>query len=763
MNKINKILILICITFIVTSGLYQIIHNSPKHVSTSTTNFTETKGLFSFNYPKELSLTSYNDIYNLKDKKGNLLFQIFEMSPDLTFDINQYQCLTQNETTICHTPTPDTVITDLKIPNKDHQPYEKITRAEGLSQILKLKYPNLDFNTYKDNCFNDISITHKYSGEICYAKEKGIIVGINNYFYPESTINLFATLKVLFEIYEVNVDKFNHKIPHELTEKMTEYHLAHNYLSYAYNHQIFHNPSLNIIWPNKPVYKIEFFNILNNFLAKTNLTYSTPSKTKKITSNIYINSPYDKINFTKIKDKEFNFKKAQKAHYEDDNENLKVYIQISDNIYQYITTLNNLSSNELNKVYLNHDPDKFKTKIQVVFNDNSTKTFQSTVDPNSFLSYKNPLTIEDPNVRPNSVNYQPTTNLPIYKIYLTADDLNDLMSDKKTTDQRYTAHLELYENQSTTQHAITIKNRGNASRGYVKNSFTIENFNFFPDGKDEIKLRSMISDDGLLTEHFIYETTRKLNFPTPENQLALVYINDTPLGLYQATEAIKDEFFTNRNIQVNNYYYAQNITSPYIANLALQDEKILKDHYEAKGDEDYQPLFDLINQLNQNSPNLINNLNTQNIFNYGALVYLLDLNDSLIHNYYIYLDEDTQKWNMFLWDADSAFNKNNDFTKQNLFNFMNQDSGHYNQILRYLSENLSPQEFTDHYNNFKTEWESKSNLLEFAKETTEENKQLLNYDNQLWNNVFLERKSPIQNSYEELQQKIKIIENLQIK
>jgi len=374
---------------------------------------------------------------------------------------------------------------------------------------------------------------------------------------------------------------------------------------------------------------------------------------------------------------------------------------------------------------------------------------------------------------PNKATSPSPQVIPLLKIYIEDEDLESLFT-RRTNNERYKGVLEIqYPDGNHLKHPILIKTRGNATRGYIKSSFTIESFNDFKENKtfdgdefleggNEFKLRSFINEETMIHEKLFYDTFKKLGHPAPDFFDTTLEVNGIPLGLYQVTEPIKKLFFKRRNIETKNYFYAQNSGSIYNTNLKFyHSSKTTASQYKIRGDE--KTLLNFIKSLDRNDPKAISTINTKNVFDYALLTFLANARDSLTHNYYVYLDEKTKQWNMFPWDADAAFADMPSFAHEKFSDYTKKNDDIFNNLIYYIFQNIAPEAKDNLFNEFKTKWNQEINLLQSIESYQKKYLHYYQFDNKLWNGIFLERKQDTFNTpaaIERLKEEINPLLNL---
>lgn len=732
-------------------------------------HFTQKENLFSFDYKNNYEVLKNREIYYLRElKTKNIAFQIFENRPELSFDKEKYVCeKPAKQSEICYSKeTTPNIIQNIQIhPSKENESrkYRILTRAETLKIILSLRYPDVNYERYRKNCFNDVTRDHPLSGYICYAKEKGTVTGIEKSFYPDSSVNLWGFLKILFSEFDFT----NFTVPENVLDKkifelMTPYHLAYPVISKAYFEGFFLNIHGKDIWPNRHLYLDEAVEIATNFLNWKNgkvLRDHTTTDNFKLESEVLYKNALLTLKFTKKDVEEFKLQNAREAKLIGND----LYIVEDGNLLEHIYSFETEededdedneekdATEDIEKITIDYNEEKFEISILIEYKNEKKRHLKLSVKEDDFAYLKTDVknSMEDPNLLPNPAK-QPSSNVPHLKIYLSHDDFKSLLIDRTIT-SRYPGYLEIFYPDGTVEsHSILIKTRGNANRGYIKSSFTVETFkninankNFAKDdflkNTNEFKLRSMIGDPSMIKEKLIYKAYKDLGYIAPDFFEVTTEINDLPFGFYQITEAIKKDFFQNHDTNTENYYYSQNITSPYLANLVNHsDKEIIRTHYEMHGDE--QKFLDFLDRLNKNDKTLLKEIDIQNIFDYTMLTYLTAANDSITHNYYIYFDDDLDKWRLFPWDADAGFEIVLQLRKNYFSNYALKNFGTYNKIILFVFNNLSTKEFNRYFQDVSKRWKTNVNLVEQIDNYLKDYEQLFIFDNQLWHGRYLEEK-----------------------
>ncbi len=760
-------------------------------------HFEQEDGFFRFAYKNNYIVQENNKIYYLRElKTDNIAFKIFQKTSEIKIPKNNFKCEKSKETEICYSEeTSDYIIKNLElfpedISSKTSSKYEFLSRGEALKKILEMKYPNKNLAKNASNCFYDVPKDHPLSGEICFAKKEGIVSGIAGFFYPDSSINLWGILQILFRVFDVEDYNFEETfIPKKSFELMTRHHAGYPIIAKAYYEGLFDNPANDDIWPNRAVYKGEATQIIENFFdwreGKQIRNY-TETDGFTLENEIFIYGIYSDFSFGSRNPENFEDKEEfrREVKMEQNGKHVDLYYLDGHQIYKHFHTIPSTYKTDIEKITLVFEDrmdEILEMNLLIEYNRNRpTERYEMEVREDQFKHFKKSekTKTDDPNVLPNEVPplEKKSPFVTHIKIFMKDEDYKRIM-EKRTVDDRYPAWLELhYPDGEIQTKSIVIKTRGNAGRGYLKSSYTIEAFgrleqndNFkgdeFLSGANEFKLRSHITEETLIREKLIYKGFEALGHPNPKFFETTLEINNQPMGFYQVTEAIKKSFFEHRNIDFIDYYYPRNRnTKEMQANLTyLGDNETTYDFYKIKSDSNPNRLLQLIRALDRDDPHLIEEIDTKNIFDYALFAYLTTANDSLGYNYYVYQDREDFSWKMFFWDGDSAFYRVPEVSKTAFKSFANRRGNGeiYNNLIRYVFANLSVEQFDDYYEDFMRRWRENVDLTGQIDFYLQHYKDYFEYDNALWNGRFLERKKHAFNTTEAIKEMRKIVEELE--
>ena len=186
-------------------------------------------------------------------------------------------------------------------------------------------------------------------------------------------------------------------------------------------------------------------------------------------------------------------------------------------------------------------------------------------------------------------------------------------------------------------------------------------------GQKKVKLANAWTDATFAKEFTASKIYRKY-LPTPEVNLAKLYVQNNYLGLYVNTESINKQFvkkhFDDKNgvlfkcdpVQV----FGQTTTTNGEPNLNWlgNDSTLYYDSYILKSDKGWAELLQLINTLNNNTAEIDSILNVDRVlwaFAVNSVIANLDTyNGFYIHNYYLYQTKDGL-FQMIPWDLSESF------------------------------------------------------------------------------------------------------------
>lgn len=219
------------------------------------------------------------------------------------------------------------------------------------------------------------------------------------------------------------------------------------------------------------------------------------------------------------------------------------------------------------------------------------------------------------------------------------------------------------------QHAgIRYKGFSSYDASQAKNPFNIDLNSGYSNQNHEgfykLKLSNVIHDPSFVREVLAYEMARNY-MPSPQANFAMVYVNDTLMGLYSNVEAVDKHFIGRHFSSDDNPFFKgspETLSYPFgqNANLAYTHGDTWEDYipyYKMESDEGWEDLFELIYILNNDTSQLASILNIDRALWMHAFNYSMVNLDSYIgyaQNYYLYKD-DQGCFNPILWDLNMSF------------------------------------------------------------------------------------------------------------
>lgn len=219
--------------------------------------------------------------------------------------------------------------------------------------------------------------------------------------------------------------------------------------------------------------------------------------------------------------------------------------------------------------------------------------------------------------------------------------------------------------------SIGIKLKGNSSFNTypgVKKSMKLS-FNEYQtdqrfDSLKTLNLNNGFKDPTMMREKIMLDFCRRNGVPAPRCVYAKVYINGTYWGFYTLVEQV-DKKFLGTNFSNNDGNLFKGDPKGDLKWLG-SSPSLYYNSYELKTNEttnDWTDLVNLIDKINNTSDgvfydSLENNLETNYYLKVWASNNLFANLDSYIgsgHNYYIYHDENSNKFNTITWDVNEAF------------------------------------------------------------------------------------------------------------
>ncbi len=232
-----------------------------------------------------------------------------------------------------------------------------------------------------------------------------------------------------------------------------------------------------------------------------------------------------------------------------------------------------------------------------------------------------------------------------------------------------------------------LKNVGVRYKGFsswneeeIKNPFnidldyTVTNQNY--QGHTKIKLSNVIHDPSFVREVLAYEIARQY-MPASRANYAMLYVNDSLIGLYTNVEAVDQQFVkTHYGSSTGSFFKGEpeKLVYPFGQNANLgythgTDTAGYMPFYKNVSDYGWSELLNFIRVLNTNSDSISTVLNIDRALWMHAFNYSLLNLDSYIgysQNYYLYADQ-SGRFNPIPWDLNMSFGSFRDSDGSNNF------------------------------------------------------------------------------------------------
>ncbi|MCP4603181.1 MAG: hypothetical protein GY847_22150 [Proteobacteria bacterium] len=307
------------------------------------------------------------------------------------------------------------------------------------------------------------------------------------------------------------------------------------------------------------------------------------------------------------------------------------------------------------------------------------------------------------------------TQLPVWDMEINEQDL-DVITSNPTERIKVRATLTI-DNQT---YATQVRIHGGSSREYRKKSFRFDLAKdvLLPDGSNHIILRAEWADKSMIRNYLALEVFRFGTWiPSPTTEFVHFRINSRYYGAMWHVERIDGDFLRSHGLNPEGSMYEADPLSEYWipgGNLTpLQDLK----HYEGvyahqKGNAKYNDLIELIEttlQLSDKRFREVANqvINVNSVLAYMAAMAVIQNQDHIKKNFYIYRDPEIQddRWVVFPWDLDLSlghlWTEENDVLDETIFHRASLYAGErvpehdfFNQLLSKL---WSVPEFDDRF------------------------------------------------------------------
>jgi len=214
---------------------------------------------------------------------------------------------------------------------------------------------------------------------------------------------------------------------------------------------------------------------------------------------------------------------------------------------------------------------------------------------------------------------------------------------------------------------VKLKHHGYSSRELFRKNYALE----FESATDPYFVRKNIIISGQETDptmlksvlsNYLFEQAGLITF---QLQPIIFFINGESQGLYFVYEPINEEFFEKRNVKINELYKGVNCN----AYLSFTENKEIRNGFEKRFPEDdnYYSLEHFIKlSYFEKGDKFIAHVekyfNVEKYLSYMALSVLTCSWDGVFHNYYLYQNTQSNKFEIVPWDLDRGFEFENDAT-----------------------------------------------------------------------------------------------------
>ena len=258
----------------------------------------------------------------------------------------------------------------------------------------------------------------------------------------------------------------------------------------------------------------------------------------------------------------------------------------------------------------------------------------------------------------------------VHNLYITFPypSFYDSLIKTNTTDEYLKVSI-LFNNETYTDVGIKVKGNSSFNNPSQKKSFKLD-FNEFVQGQDihglkKLNFNNSFKDPSFMREKLCNDFLIDHNIPAPRTTYCNVYMNNQLWGIYTIVEEIDDEFCK--------HWFGSNDGNLFKGDprgdlrwKGSTTQSLYETEYELKNNStanDWTDLISLIDVIN-NTPNanlvtaLDAKLNTSLFMKQWAAMNIFSSLDSYIgsgHNYYLYHDTITDKFQWIAWDNNEAF------------------------------------------------------------------------------------------------------------
>ncbi len=253
------------------------------------------------------------------------------------------------------------------------------------------------------------------------------------------------------------------------------------------------------------------------------------------------------------------------------------------------------------------------------------------------------------------------SKITIYSIYIHPSDIRKINRDV-WEDEFVPAVLKVDEKRFD----VKIGYRGHSSRKYPKKSYDIllPQHPFFH-GATEIHLNAEYTDISLLRNKLSLDFFNEIGVVSPKSTHVFLRINGETKGVYLQIESFDEVFLKERKMPIGPIFYAINDDANFsILTPEKKVKKKLEDGYFIKAgiDHDLTFLRELIFFINSASSedfchSIEKYINIENYLKWLAGIVCVQNFDGFIHNYSLYLNTETNKFEIAPWDCNGTWGR----------------------------------------------------------------------------------------------------------
>ncbi len=247
------------------------------------------------------------------------------------------------------------------------------------------------------------------------------------------------------------------------------------------------------------------------------------------------------------------------------------------------------------------------------------------------------------------------SGLPVYELFVTESDMIYL-----SNHAQYNEYIPVvFRHQGVEYMNAKMRYRGGVRRREtLKPSLKI----LFDDdelfrGRKKINLHGDSQDSSVMRSKLAFDLYRRSHVLAPTADWVHLELNGKFIGVYTDVDQINGRF-----LSINGRAPTGNIYKPDDFLRLLPNEEAYRTQYEKETNEgsSYFDLIEFIELINLTPDNLIRDvlwevLNVEEYLDWYCVNQLISNWDVAGHNYYLYLDQKRNKWEIVAWDLDLAF------------------------------------------------------------------------------------------------------------